>query len=68
MSRPARAEAPSLPLHVRLSPAERKQVERAARANHQTVSDFARDALSEAADDCLEPLIRPFVTHNHLVA
>ncbi len=54
MSRQARAEAPSTPMPIRLSPAERERVERAAKVNHQTPSQFARDALVTAADDCLE--------------
>jgi uncharacterized protein (DUF1778 family) len=55
MSGHLRAEAPSVGLGVRLSPAERERVDQAAAANHQTVSQFARDALVTAADDCLEP-------------
>jgi len=54
VSRKLRADAPSLPFQVRLSPAERVRVEEAARLNHQTVSDFARDALVTAAAECLE--------------
>jgi len=54
MSRPNRAEAPSLDFHLRLSPAERIRVDQAAEANHQTPSEFAREALVTAADDCLE--------------
>jgi len=54
MSRPCRADAPSVPLCTRLSPAERVRVAQAAKANHQTPSQFARDALVTAADDCLE--------------
>ena len=54
MPRPMRAEAPSVPFQVRLSPAERARVELAARVNHQTVSAFARDALVTTAEDCLE--------------
>lgn len=54
MSRPNRAEAPSVPTCTRLSPAELERVTRAASTNHQTVSEFARDALVTAADDCLE--------------
>lgn len=57
MSRPNRAEAPSVPLCTRLSPAERDRVAQAATANHQTPSQFARDALVTAADECLE--VRP---------
>ncbi len=54
MSRQNRAEAPSTPLQVRLSPIERQRVEQAAAANHQTVSQFARDAILTTADDGLE--------------
>jgi len=59
MSRPNRAEAPSTNLHVRLSPVERERVDQAARANHQTTSQFSRDALVTAADECLEDLPIP---------
>lgn len=51
-----RAEAASYPLPVRLSPAERARVERAARVNHQRVSEFIRDAAAGAAEDCLEAI------------
>ena len=54
MARPSRAEAPSTPVPIRLSPAERESVREAARVNHQSVSQFARDALASAAGDCLE--------------
>ncbi len=54
MSRPNRAEAPSQDFHLRLSPDERDRVELAAHANHQTPSEFGREALITAADDCLE--------------
>ncbi len=54
MSRPVRAEAPSQACCTRLSPAERQRVDLAARVNHQTMSQFARDALVTAADDCLD--------------
>jgi hypothetical protein len=57
--RPARAEAPGSPFHVRLSPSERERVEQAARVNRQTPSDFARDALVTAASECLEPPGKP---------
>lgn len=59
MSRHNRAEAPSLACCTRLSPAERERVDQAAKANHQTVSEFARDALVTAADDCLDDLHSP---------
>jgi uncharacterized protein (DUF1778 family) len=41
---------------VRLSPAERARVQVAASTNYQTVSQFMRDALVTAAEDCLEDL------------
>ncbi len=59
MSRPNRAEALSVPTSTRLSPAERERVEQAAAANHQTVSQFSRDALVTAADECLETPVIP---------
>lgn len=49
-----RADAPSRPVGVRLSPEERRMVEDAAAVNHQRFSEFARDALVTAAADCLE--------------
>ena len=55
MSRKIRAEAPSAPFHVRLSPAERDRVEKAARTNRQALSEFVRDAIVTAAEECLEP-------------
>jgi hypothetical protein len=58
MSRPVRAEARSTPLPLRLSPDERSQLNLAARVNHQTPSQFARDALASAAAECLEAPIR----------
>ncbi len=54
MSRPLRAEAPTQPMPVRLSPAERDQLKQAAKVNHQKTSQFARDAIVTAAEDCLE--------------
>lgn len=52
--RRSRAEAPSVPVPVRLSPAERERVAQAARVNGQGFSQFMRDALVTAAEDCLE--------------
>jgi uncharacterized protein (DUF1778 family) len=54
MARPRRAEAPSQPVQVRLSPEERVRVDEAARVNHQTRSEFLRDAAVTAAEECLE--------------
>jgi uncharacterized protein (DUF1778 family) len=58
MSRPIRAEAPSASATVRLSPDERSQLNQAAAVNHQTPSQFVRDALATAAAECLEAPIR----------
>jgi uncharacterized protein (DUF1778 family) len=49
-----RAEAPSVPVTVRLSPAERALVQKAASTNLQRPSQFIRDAIETAAADCLE--------------
>jgi uncharacterized protein (DUF1778 family) len=54
MARKMRAEANSKPTPVRLSPAEAAMVKTAAKVNHQSFSQFARDALIIAAGDCLE--------------
>jgi uncharacterized protein (DUF1778 family) len=54
MGRPARNEAPSAPIAVRVSPAERERIERAARENHQSLSQFQRDALLDRADQTLD--------------
>ena len=49
-----RAEAPSYPHPVRLSPEEWALALEAARVNQQTFSEFVRDALLAAAWECLE--------------
>lgn len=54
MARLPRAETPAAVVAVRLSPAERARAEEAARVNQQRRSDFVRDAIAAAADDCLE--------------
>ena len=54
VSRPTRAEAPSVPCCCRLSPAELERVNLAAKLNHQTRSQFRRDALVTVAEECLE--------------
>ena len=56
-----RAEAPSKPVPIRLSPRELRRACEAAYANHMTVSAFIRDAIVEATDDCLEPLVDEIV-------
>lgn len=59
MSRPNRAEAPSLDFHLRLSPEERERVDQAAKVNHQTSSEFGRLAVMTAVAECEEtPVIR----------
>ena len=59
MANVPRAEAPSRPLAVRLSPQEQDTLKRAAKANYQTVSQFARDAMVGAAADTLEDVTAP---------
>lgn len=54
MGRQARAEAPGVPTTTRLSPSERERVERAAKVNRQSLSDFQRDALLDRADQSLD--------------
>ena len=44
-----KADAKGKILGVRFTPAERKQIERAAQAANKTLSDWARDALLKAA-------------------
>ena len=56
MARKPRAEAPSRPVPVRLSPAELRRACEAAAVNHQLVGDFIRDAIVTASEDCLETL------------
>lgn len=53
--RKTRAEAPSRPLGFRFSPAEIERLELAAKLNHQSVSQFTRDVVLTAAEDCLDP-------------
>jgi hypothetical protein len=55
MARRSRAEAPSRPVTVKLSPVERDRLYQAALRNQQTMSAFLRDAGDAAAADCLEP-------------
>jgi len=54
MSRPLRADAPGVTTCTRLSPAERERVKEAAAVNHQSLSDFQRDALLDRADQLLD--------------
>ena len=51
-----RAEAPSSVTSIRLSPAEKQRAEIAARINGQKFSEFVRDAVVTASEDCLEGL------------
>jgi predicted transcriptional regulator len=50
MPRKPRAEAPGRPISVKLSPLERRRLERAARTYQQTVSAFVRSAIDEVID------------------
>lgn len=52
--RKPRAEQASVPKTFRFSPSEIERLEQAAKVNKQNTSDFARDAIVTAADDCLE--------------
>ena len=54
MPRHSRAEAPSTSISVPLSPVERGRVREAAKVNGLSLSQFGRDALMEAAEECLE--------------
>jgi hypothetical protein len=54
MARRSRAEAPSRPVTVKLSPVERGRLYQAAVRNQQTLSAFLRDAGDAAAAECLE--------------
>ena len=55
--RKPRAElASSNMVRIRLSPQELRRAAEAAHVNRQTISDFVRDAIVEAAEDCLDPL------------
>jgi len=58
MSRPTRADTPSAPLAVRVSQAERERIERAARVNRQSLSQFQRQTILAKADSVL--LSMPF--------
>lgn len=49
-----RAEAPSKVAGVRLSPEEIARLKRAAEINNQKPSDFMRDAIVTAMEECLE--------------
>ena len=51
--RKPRAETASTTVSVRLSSEERERIERAARVNHQDLSQFQRDAMLDRADACL---------------
>ena len=53
MSRPARAEASSVPTTTKLSPSERERVEQAAKVCRQNLAEFVRDATLDRADQAL---------------
>lgn len=52
--RKPRAEAPTRPTTVRLSPAEHQRLKQAAQVNRQRPGEFIRDAVLAATEDCLE--------------
>jgi uncharacterized protein (DUF1778 family) len=53
--RPPRVDnAQTAPYTLRLTPEERERLKKAASANRQQPSDFARDAIVTAAGDVLE--------------
>jgi uncharacterized protein (DUF1778 family) len=52
--RPLRAEEVSEVISLRVSPEEKRQLQLAAAANFQRVSEFARDAIVTAAAESLE--------------
>jgi len=54
--RPARAEAPSLTVTVRLSPDERSRVIQAAELSGQSLTQFVRDVCVAAADEVVKEL------------
>lgn len=54
MSRQSRAETPSVPIAVRVSQEERDRIEKAAKVNRQSLSQFQRDALLDRADQTLD--------------
>lgn len=54
MPRETRAEAPSKPFPIRLSPDERGTVDKAATLLGQNPTTFARDSLLNAAEDVIK--------------
>lgn len=54
MARQKRAEAPSRPVPIRLSPQEKSLAREAAELCGQTLSDFCRDAIVTAVAECTE--------------
>ena len=54
--RPARNEEPTTAYAIRFTKAERAVIKKAARVNGQKPSEFARDAIVTAAEDCLDPM------------
>jgi uncharacterized protein (DUF1778 family) len=60
MSRPVRGDEPAMRVvTVRLTPTERALIEKAAAVNRQPLAAFVRDAIQEAAADCLDEAIPP---------
>lgn len=60
MAASLRAEAPSVPISIRFSPAEVVRLDHAAAINLVTRAQFVRDAVGSALEDCgLEALRAP---------
>jgi len=53
MATPLRSEAPSKTVSLRMSPEEQDKLRRAAESNHQNPTEFARDAIVNAAEAAL---------------
>lgn len=60
--RPKRADPRRVKMGFKASEAERKRIAAIAKSNGQTVADFIREAVIEAASDCTdEPVFRASV-------
>jgi hypothetical protein len=55
-------EPASAAIRVRVTPTQRRDLERVARANHTDLAGVIREAVNEYATDC--GARRPFVVHN----
>jgi uncharacterized protein (DUF1778 family) len=58
--RPASAEPLRNKIEVRVTSDEKRRLREVAKLNHQTVTEFVRDAVRDAAAECDdEPVLRP---------